>query len=132
MKYRVKNKKSKKYMCKPVSSGQATKLCRQLNLYHGTNDFTIESTSADAEQIPETIRELTMDELEAIEELQHITFPTGVNHKSFAQSLLALVESGGNQISDRAAAYLWYIIHRYRRQLRNTRIIRLSELNKVY
>lgn len=47
------------------------------------------------------------------------TFPPGTNQKRFAQTMKAKAETNG-EITDKQAAYLDIMIHRYRRQIPKT------------
>jgi len=131
VKYRIRDNETKKYVSKPVGSLQADEWCSKLNLTR-PGRYTVVCIDVAKQEISAEYRAMTENEIRAIGMLPKVTFASGVPHKSFANVLLAQASDKEPEITDRQAAYLWWIVYHYRRQIGDQRIVQLAEANKVY
>lgn len=62
-------------------------------------------------------RPMTEDERRAIQALRGVTFPVASPPKRLARHLLGQAAADEPKITDKQAAYLWRVVHTFRRQI---------------
>ncbi len=135
-KYRVKNIKTGNFVSEELNSWRATELCSKLIemvnglIYYEIVEIEDEKVKLLEEASPEP-REMDYDEIDGIRKLYKVTSLYN-DHKTFADDMYSRVQTNQKMITEKQAAYLWHLVHRYRRQIPETRIINIAEERKVY
>ncbi len=135
-KYRVKNIKTGNFVSEELNSWRATELCSKLIemvnglIYYEIVEIEDEKVKLLEEASPEP-REMDDDEIDGIRKLYKVTSLYN-DHKTFADDMYSRVQTNQKMITEKQAAYLWHLVHRYRRQIPETRIINIAEERKVY
>jgi hypothetical protein len=89
----------------------------------------------DAEETPEhkeasVIRKMTEDEIKGVRALQQIK---NIYQSDFRDSMVVQVQTGTKHITDKQAGYLWFLVHRYRRNFNDQELISTAEkLKAIY
>lgn len=131
MKWKVKNTTTGNFVSGPIGSMEAQKLVAQLN-WSGDN-YKAVPVELETEKLATTMKPMSEDVREAIKQMERIVFPPASNHKDFSKLLIRRTSSENNfEISEKEEAYLWYIIHRYRRQVTERNLVQKAIQNKVY
>lgn len=127
--YKIRNKKTKKFVTKGIDSVRASKLMQQLSREH----YEIVSLDTEVKKLSTEKRQMTFEEREAIESLKGITFSTYTNnHIDFANAMLQSLAEVNPKITDKQAAYLWWLVYHYRKQINSAQIVSAAERNKVF
>lgn len=126
-KYRVKNTKTGNYVSEELSAHEATKLCGELTIISDWYEVV------DAEETPEhkeasVIREMTEDEIKGVRALQQVK---NIYQSDFRDSMIVQVQTGTKHITDKQAGYLWFLVHRYRRNFNDQELISTAEKLKA-
>ena len=132
-KYRVKNTKTGNFLSEELSSAAATKLCGELTLISDHYEV-VEIEDEKAKQLEEASpepRDMDDDEIDGIRNLYKVTALYN-DHKTFADDMYSRVQTNQKMITEKQAAYLWHLVHRYRRQIPQQRIVQIAEERKVY
>ena len=132
-KYRVKNTKTGNFVSEELSSTAATKLCGELTIisdHYEVVEIEDEKVKQLEEASPEP-REMDDDEIDGIRKLYKVTSLYN-DHKTFADDMYSRVQTNQKMITEKQAAYLWHLVHRYRRQIPETRIVNIAEERKGY
>lgn len=97
-----------------------------------TGNFVVEDEKVkqleDASTEP---RAMDDDEIDGIRKLYKVTALYN-DHKTFADDMYSRVQTNQKMITEKQAAYLWHLVHRYRRQIPQQRIVQIAEERKVY
>lgn len=132
-KYRVRNTKTGNFVSEPMSSPKATELCGKLTLTG--NHYEIEEESNEKlkqlEEAPADPRDMDDDEIDGIRNLHKVSSIYN-DHKTFSDDMYSRVQTNQKMITEKQAAYLWHLVHRYRRQIPQQRIVQIAEERKVY
>jgi len=131
MKYRVRNKSTMNFVSIATTYSQAQHLCDKLNLCSTDTSYEVVPMNADTLGISKDKRTMNDDEKLAIKHLKNVTMVSASEHKRFVRTILAALIDG-LEITERQAAYLWYLVFHYRRQINNKDLIALAEKNKLY
>lgn len=129
-KYRVKNTKTGNFVSEELSSWKATELCSKLtDMHNGLTVFEI----VDVEETPQhqeasVIRKMTEDEIKGVRALQQLK---NIYQSDFRDSMVVQVQTGGLKITDKQAGYLWFLVHRYRRNFNDAELISTAEKLKA-
>lgn len=132
MSYRVRNTKTKNFVTKELSAWRAEEWKRKLDRSCGDDSlYEVVSMAVEIEKLSTETRPMSEDEKRALNTLatKEIRFSTGAGHSDFINSLLSNNEK---LITEKQAAYLWYIVHHYRKQINDAALTKLSEQNRVY
>ena len=132
-KYRVKNTKTGNVVSEELSSTAATKLCGELTIISDHYEV-VEIEDEKAKQLKEASpepRDMDDDEIDGIRNLYKVSSLYN-DHKTFADDMYSRVQTNQKMITEKQAAYLWHLVHRYRRQIPETRIVNIAEERKVY
>lgn len=126
-KYRVKNTKSGNFVSEELSAHEATKLCGELTIISDWYEVV------DAEETPEykeasVIRKMTEDEIKGVRALQQLK---SIYQSDFRDSMVVQVQTGDLKITDKQAGYLWFLVHRYRRNINDLELISTAEKLKA-
>ena len=132
-KYRIRNRHTKNFVSKPTNSIKAHDYCKKLNAASSDPKlFEVVELKRVINKLPTETRPMTSNELYAIRKLKGINYATGCGHSGFANSLLIKVQNKDLTITDKQAAYLWWLVYHYRRQINDRGLIALAERNKIY
>lgn len=132
-KYRVKNTKTGNFVSEELCNVAALKLCGELTIisdHYEVVEVEDERVKQLDEASPEP-REMDDDEIDGIRNLYKVSSLYN-DHKKFVDDMYSRVQTNQKMITEKQAAYLWYLIHRYRRQIPETRIVHIAEERKVY
>jgi hypothetical protein len=132
MNYIVRNKITKTVMTKPVRSSLAHEICSKLNRTSSNQKYELAPVNESAEKLSTVMRPMTEDEIYAIKNLTGINYSPGAGHSDLVNSLLLKIQMNDFQISEKQAAYLWFIVFHYRKQISDAFLISKAEKNKVY
>lgn len=133
MKYRIRNRQTKNFVSKPTSLMEASTLHKRLNQTSSDpNLYELVSIEDEIKNIPDALRPMSEDEIEAIKHLNKIRYNPGAGHADFANSMLGKIEQKDFEISEKQTAYLWHILYHYRRQIDDRGLVALAERNKIY
>ena len=126
-KYRVKNTKTGNFVSEELSSTAATKLCGELTIISDWYEVVdVEDTPEHKDQ--SVIREMTEDEIKGVRALQRVK---NIYQSDFRDSMVAQVQTGSLEITDKQAGYLWFLVHRYRRNFNDVELISTAEKLKA-
>ena len=127
--YKIRNKKTKKYETKNLNSIEATNLMKKLS----REKYELVSLTDEVKKLSAENRTVTIDERKAIESLKGVTFSAYTsNHTDFANAMLQILAEVNPKITDRQAAYLWWLVYHYRKQISDKQLVSLAERNKVF
>lgn len=127
--YKIRNKKTKRFVTKPIDSVKASKLMSKLSREH----YELVTLDTELKKLSAEKRPITDEERKAIESLKWLTFSTYTsNHIDFANSMLEIIAEDKPQITDKQAAYLWWLVYHYRKQIGDKQLVSLAERNKVF
>lgn len=132
-KYRVKNTKTGNFVSEELSSTAATKLCGELTIISDHYEVAeIEDEKVkQLEEAPPEPRDMDDDEIDGIRNLHKVSSLYN-DHKNFSDDMYSRVQTNQKMITEKQAAYLWHLVHRYRRQIPQQRIVQIAEERKVY
>lgn len=130
MKWRVKNLETGNFVSEACQYEKAEKLAAQLNWKE--KKYKAVPIEMETEKLSTEFKPMSEDVKSAIPSLLKIAYAPGTNHSSFANNMLQRVNEKNFEISEKEEAYLWYIVHRYRRQITDRKIVQTSVQNKVY
>jgi len=130
MKYRVRNIVSGNYVSQPVSVTKAHAWCNKLNATGRKYEVVplqenMEKLSTERKPMSEAVKL-------AILHLKNIKYASGRNDTNFANVLISRANKNELVISEREEVYLWAIIHHYRRQIDNQKLILTAKTNMVF
>lgn len=132
-KYRVKNTKTGTFISKELSCAAATKLFSALTI-NADHYEVVESEDEKVKQLeeaPAEPREMDADEIDGIKDLHKVSALFN-DHKKFSEDMYSRILTDEKLITEKQAAYLWYLIFRYRRQMPRHRIVEIAEKRRVY
>lgn len=130
MKWRVKNLTTGNFTTKAIDWAMADKVCSQLNQFG--EKFKAVQVETESEKLTDEPQPMSQDVRKAITVLPNIKYPSQTNHADFANMLIHRFSAKKLEISEKEEAYLWYIVHRYRRQIDDMKLIQAALQNKVY
>lgn len=126
-KYRVKNTKTGNFVSGHLSPYEATKLCGELTLISDWYEVVdVEETVEHKEA--SVIREMTEEEIKAVRALQQVK---NIYQSEFRDSMVVQIQTGSKKITDKQAGYLWFLVHRYRRNINDAGLISTAEKLKA-
>lgn len=136
MKYRVRKISTGNFVSEELNNWKATELCAKLiDMNNGITDYEIVEAEneklKELEEAPAEPREMDYDEIDGIRSLHKVSSIFN-DHKLFADDMYSRVQTNEKMITEKQAAYLWYLVYRYRRQISEPRIIQIAEERKVY
>lgn len=76
---------------------------------------------------PKVYRAMTEDERRAALALSGPTYLSATPDKRFARDISSLAKQDGAQITDAQADYIWRMVYRYRRQIRESELVAMAE-----
>lgn len=76
---------------------------------------------------PKVYRAMTEDERRAALALAGPTYLPATPDKRFARDISGLAKQDGAQITDAQADYIWRMVYRYRRQIRDVELVARAE-----
>lgn len=138
-KYKIKNTQTGNFVSEELSSWRATEYCAKLTeMSNGLVIYeVVEVEDEKVKQLEDASPEpRAMDDFEkeaAREVYESIGYPLGApRQKNFAKNIFSKVQTNDLTITEKQAAYLWNLIYRYRRQIKNKKLIEIAEERKVY
>lgn len=131
MKFRIQNINTGNYFSQPIPHEVALKFLAELNAFGAK--FKVVPVELETKNLSPVLKPMSEDVKAAIKNLPNITYAPNTNHSSFADTLLQrTLRDKIFEISEKEEAYLWYIVHRYRRQVEDQKLVQVSIQNKVY
>lgn len=128
--YRIRNIETKNFVSKNINVVEAKKLLSSLN----QREERFEAVDMDEilDSISREIRPMTEPERAAIIWMQNISFNPNATHSDFAYKMIKRLEARDYKINDREAAYLWWIVWHYRRQIDSKSVIENAKRLRKY
>lgn len=130
MKFRVQNMVTGNFVSEPVTQFEADRICESLN-WSGKKYKSV-PVELETKNLSPVLKPMSEDVKEAIKNLDKITYAPGTNHSVFANAMIKRFNEKKYEISEKEEAYLWYIVHRYRRQVEDQKLISVAIQNKIY
>ncbi len=135
-KYKIKNTQTGNFVSEELSSWRATEYCAKLTeMSNGLVIYEVVEIEDERVKLLEDAspepRAMDDDEIDGIRKLYKVTALYN-DHKLFADDMYSRVQTDEKMITEKQAAYLWYLVYRYRRQISEPRIIQIAEERKVY
>lgn len=129
-KYQIKNTKTGNFVSEELNSWKATELCAKLTMMdNGVTDYElVEVEEPPRVELSSAIRQMTEEEVKAVRVLQMIG---NIYQADFRDNMVTQVQTGGLKITDKQAAYLWFLVYRYRRHINSKELIELAERLKA-
>lgn len=126
-KYRVKNTKTGNFVSEELSSMAATKLCGELTMVRDCYEVVDAEETVEHKELS-VIRKMTEDEIKGVRALQQLK---NIYQSEFRDSMVVQVQTGELKITDKQAGYLWFLVHRYRRNFNDSELISTAEKLKA-
>jgi len=126
-KYRVKNTKTGNFVSEELSSTAATKLCGELTMQNDHYEVVDAEETVEHQELS-VIRKMTEDEIKGVRALQQLK---SIYQSDFRDSMVVQVQTGTLKITDKQSGYLWFLVHRYRRNFNDAELISTAEKLKA-
>ena len=131
MKFRVQNLITGNFISEPTTQIEADKICERLN-WSGKKYKSV-AVELETERLSHLLKPMSEEVKRAISKLNKISFPPRLNHSNFASAMNYRINAEKKfEISEKEEAFLWHLVHKYRRQILDQQLIQISLRRKVY